>query len=75
MAAPTMPRADRAAIGAFLTRRAAEALGVGLLALTLLIVVALVGHDANDPSLNRAAPGPAANPLGWFGSTLADLSL
>ncbi|MDX1541584.1 MAG: DNA translocase FtsK 4TM domain-containing protein, partial [Geminicoccaceae bacterium] len=28
-----------------------------------------------DPSLNRAAPGPASNPLGSFGAILADLGL
>jgi DNA segregation ATPase FtsK/SpoIIIE, S-DNA-T family len=73
MAAPTIPRADdRSAPGGGLARRAKEALGFGLIVAALVLAVALYGHDANDPSLNRAAAGPSTNPLGYFGASLAD---
>ncbi|MGH6943232.1 MAG: DNA translocase FtsK 4TM domain-containing protein, partial [Geminicoccaceae bacterium] len=73
MAAPSLPKDERVGIGAFLTRRALEALGVGLLVVALLLAVALWGHNANDPSLNHATAGPSTNPLGYFGASVADL--
>src|SRR5688572_33266276 len=73
MAAPPVPRASRVGVSEFLTRRAAEALGLCLLAVALLVAVALWGYDPNDPSLNHAIAGPSTNPLGRFGASLADL--
>jgi S-DNA-T family DNA segregation ATPase FtsK/SpoIIIE len=73
MAAPSVPGAKRAAASEFLTRRAAEALGLCLLAAALVLAVALWGYDPNDPSLNHAIGGASTNPLGRFGASLADV--
>jgi DNA segregation ATPase FtsK/SpoIIIE, S-DNA-T family len=74
MAARTASGDERGGISDFLTRRAAEALGVGLLVLALVVAVALWGYDPNDPSLNHATAGPSSNPLGAFGASLADIA-
>ncbi len=73
MAAPSLRSADRAGVSEFLARRAAEALGLGLLAAALIVAVALWGYDPNDPSLNHATAGPSTNPLGSFGASIADV--
>ncbi len=73
MAAPSLRSADRAGVSEFLARRAAEALGLGLLAAALIVAVALWGYDPNDPSLNHATAGPSTNPLGIFGASIADV--
>jgi S-DNA-T family DNA segregation ATPase FtsK/SpoIIIE len=73
MAAPSIPGADRVGVSEFLARRAAEALGLCLLAAALVVAVALWGYDPNDPSLNHAVAGPSTNPLGRFGANLADV--
>ena len=73
MAAPSIPGADRVGVSDFLARRAAEALGLGLLAAALAVAVALWGYDPNDPSLNHAVAGPSTNPLGRFGASVADV--
>jgi S-DNA-T family DNA segregation ATPase FtsK/SpoIIIE len=73
MAAPPVPRASRVGVSEFLARRAAEALGLCLLAVALVVAVALWGYDPNDPSLNHAIAGPSTNPLGRFGASMADL--
>jgi S-DNA-T family DNA segregation ATPase FtsK/SpoIIIE len=73
MAAPSLRSDDRSGMSEFLARRAAEALGLGLLALSLVVAVALWGYDPNDPSLNHAIAGPSTNPLGIFGASIADV--
>jgi S-DNA-T family DNA segregation ATPase FtsK/SpoIIIE len=73
MAAPSLRSDDRSDMSEFLARRAAEALGLGLLALSLVVAVALWGYDPNDPSLNHAIAGPSTNPLGIFGASIADV--
>ncbi len=73
MAAPSLRSADRAGVSDFLARRAAEALGLALLAAALIVAVALWGYDPNDPSLNHATAGPSTNPLGVFGASIADV--
>ena len=74
MAAPSVPGADRVGVSEFLARRAAEALGLCLLAVALVVAVALWGYDPNDPSLNHAIAGPSTNPLGGFGASVADIA-
>ena len=75
MAAPSVPGIERAGVSRFLTRRLAEALGIGLLVAALIVAVALWGYDPNDPSLNHATSGPSVNPLGHFGASVADVLL
>jgi len=75
MAAPSIPRDERAGMIDFLARRAREALGLGLIAAGVMVAIALWGHDANDPSLNNAAAGPSTNPLGYPGASLANMLL
>ena len=74
MAARTALGADRGGVSEFLARRATEALGLGLLAVALLVAVALWGYDPNDPSLNHAIGGPSSNPLGRLGASIADVA-
>jgi S-DNA-T family DNA segregation ATPase FtsK/SpoIIIE len=59
----------------FVLRRASEALGAALCVAALLLAVALLGHDANDPSLNHATAAASRNPLGPLGALVADLGL
>ena len=75
MAARTMFKPQEAGIRGFLARRAREGLGVGLGVIALLIAATLLGHNPYDPSINNAAPGPVANPLGYFGASLSDFLL
>ncbi len=73
MAAPSLHSDDRGGVSEFLTRRAAEALGVALVAAAVIVAVALWNYDPNDPSLNHATGGPSINPLGRFGASIGDV--
>jgi S-DNA-T family DNA segregation ATPase FtsK/SpoIIIE len=75
MAVSSAPLAEQGGIAGFFARRASELLGGVLILAALSLAVALLGHDANDPSLNHATTGPIGNPLGYFGASVADLSL
>jgi DNA segregation ATPase FtsK/SpoIIIE, S-DNA-T family len=75
MAASSVPLAEQGGIAGFLVRRASEALGAVLILAALILALALLGHDPNDPSLNHATVEPAANPLGYAGATIADFGL
>ncbi|MEZ2409991.1 DNA translocase FtsK [Bosea sp. RCC_152_1] len=57
----------------FLSRRAAELTGLGLLALMAVVALALASWSANDPSLNNATNGAVRNWLGRPGAMIADL--
>jgi S-DNA-T family DNA segregation ATPase FtsK/SpoIIIE len=61
----------------YLKRRGQEIVGLCLLAAATVLAVALVGFDANDPSLNSVATGAEViqNPLGRAGAVTADLIL
>ncbi|MBU2091505.1 MAG: DNA translocase FtsK 4TM domain-containing protein, partial [Alphaproteobacteria bacterium] len=61
--------------GAFVRRRLREAAGIALIALALALVVALLGYQPGDPSLNTATTGPVQNLLGLPGALTADLLL
>ena len=58
------------AIRAFLGRRAAELLGLGLLALAGAVVAALATWSVEDPSLNNATDAAVRNLLGLPGNRL-----
>lgn len=49
--------------------------GLAALGLGAGLAAALAGYAPGDPSLNVAAPGPVANPLGAAGAVSADLLL
>ncbi|MFN3288752.1 MAG: DNA translocase FtsK 4TM domain-containing protein, partial [Sphingomonadaceae bacterium] len=49
--------------------------GLAVLGLGAGLAAALAGYVPGDPSLNVAAPGPVANPLGAAGAVSADLLL
>ncbi|MDR6874720.1 S-DNA-T family DNA segregation ATPase FtsK/SpoIIIE [Bosea sp. BE125] len=57
----------------FLSRRAAELTGLGLLALTSAIALALATWSVDDPSINNATSGAVRNWLGRPGAMVADL--
>ena len=57
----------------FLSRRAAELVGLGLLALMVVVALALASWSAEDPSLNNATNGAVRNWLGRPGAMIADL--
>ncbi|HJP20714.1 MAG TPA: DNA translocase FtsK 4TM domain-containing protein [Alphaproteobacteria bacterium] len=59
----------------FLRRRALEVLGLGLIALAVLLALALISYDAADPSWNNASAAQAHNWLGSAGAHVADLLL
>ncbi|MDF3060152.1 MAG: ftsK [Microvirga sp.] len=63
------------AIRAFLGRRAAELLGLGLLALAGAVVAALATWSVEDPSLNNATDAAVKNLLGVPGAIIADLAM
>ncbi len=75
MAARSITGLERSGLAGFLARRLSEAGGFALCLLALLLATALLGHDANDPSLNHATAGPSHNPLGPVGASFADLGL
>eukprot|EP01037_Dinobryon_pediforme_P014119 gene14119-14238_t len=57
----------------YLRRRAAEVLGLALLAGVTACYAALITWSAQDPSLNHAVNGPVHNVLGRAGAFTADL--
>src|SRR6478752_1060277 len=59
----------------FLSRRTSEMVGLGLLALTAAIALALATWAAEDPSLNNATGGAVNNLLGRPGAMIADLTM
>ncbi len=54
-------------------RRAAEILGLSLIALAALATVALMSWSVRDPSFNHAADGPVRNWLGHGGAIVSDV--
>lgn len=62
-------------VSAYLRRRGMELLGGVMILAALLWLVALIGYDAGDPSLNTASGRAPVNPLGARGALLADLAL
>ncbi|HEV2605425.1 MAG TPA: DNA translocase FtsK 4TM domain-containing protein, partial [Microvirga sp.] len=60
---------------AFVVRRTRELLGLGLLALAVLMAVALATWSVDDPSLNNATDAPVRNALSWPGAMMADLAM
>jgi DNA segregation ATPase FtsK/SpoIIIE, S-DNA-T family len=75
MAVSIAPLAEQGGVVGFLARRASEALGLGLVLAALLLAIALLGYNANDPSFNHATAGPVTNPLGPVGAIIADIGL
>ena len=61
--------------GAFLRRRARQAIGLALMLVGVWSLAALVSYNPGDPSLNTAADGPVRNLMGRPGATLADLAM
>ena len=55
---------------AFLKRRAIELGGLGLVAATAALTVALATWSVDDPSLNHATDAPVRNLLGWGGAVV-----
>lgn len=58
---------------AFAARRGAELAGLGLLAATIALALALLSWSVQDPSFNHATAGPVRNLLGSPGAVVADL--
>ena len=58
---------------AFVLRRGAEVLGLGLVVLVGALALALLTWSVQDPSFNHATSGPVRNFLGWRGAVAADL--
>jgi DNA segregation ATPase FtsK/SpoIIIE, S-DNA-T family len=54
-------------------RRFTEVLGLGLLALTAALTLALVSWSVRDPSYNNAVDGPVRNWLGTPGAVVSDI--
>ncbi|KUL95212.1 cell division protein FtsK [Bosea sp. WAO] len=59
----------------FLSRRAAEIVGLALLALTAAVAISLATWSVDDPSLNNATRGAVQNLLGRPGAMVADLAM
>ncbi|MBN9448215.1 MAG: DNA translocase FtsK 4TM domain-containing protein [Bosea sp.] len=59
----------------FLSRRAAEIVGLVLLALTAAVAISLATWSVDDPSLNNATRGAVQNLLGRPGAMVADLAM
>ncbi|RDJ20551.1 DNA translocase FtsK [Bosea caraganae] len=59
----------------FLSRRTAEMVGLGLLALMVAIAFSLATWTVDDPSLNNATGGTVSNWLGRPGAMVADLTM
>ena len=57
----------------FLSRRASELTGLGVVALMIAISIALASWSVDDPSLNNATSGAVRNWLGRPGAMVADL--
>lgn len=75
MAARSLPQRERGPIAQFVSRRVAEIMGLGLIAVAGALIVMLAGYDPADPSWNSATDAVVANPLGPIGAGLADLAL
>jgi DNA segregation ATPase FtsK/SpoIIIE, S-DNA-T family len=54
-------------------RRFTEVLGLGLLALTIALSIALASWSVRDPSYNNAVDGPVRNWLGTPGAVVSDI--
>ncbi|HEY8030937.1 MAG TPA: DNA translocase FtsK [Methylocella sp.] len=59
----------------FVMRRGAELAGLGLIAVTAGLALALASWSVLDPSFNHAASGPVHNLLGAPGAVAADLAM
>ncbi|PZR91867.1 MAG: cell division protein FtsK, partial [Stutzerimonas stutzeri] len=59
----------------FLSRRAAEIVGMAMLALMVAVAAALATWSVDDPSLNNATRGTVQNLLGRPGAMIADLAM
>ena len=57
----------------FLTRRIAEATGIGLIGATICIGLTLATWSVQDPSVNHAVDGPVRNLFGPPGAVVADI--
>ncbi|HSI41518.1 MAG TPA: DNA translocase FtsK [Xanthobacteraceae bacterium] len=56
-----------------LRRRAAEIIGLGFIAVSAILLVALASWSAEDPSFSRSSAADPANLLGRPGAVIADL--
>ncbi|QLP97085.1 MAG: DNA translocase FtsK 4TM domain-containing protein [Rhodoblastus sp.] len=63
------------AVADFARRAGAWATGVGLIAASLGMGLALVSWSARDPSFNHAVAGPTRNLLGSWGAISSDLAM
>ncbi|MDJ1158671.1 DNA translocase FtsK 4TM domain-containing protein, partial [Chelatococcus sp. SYSU_G07232] len=63
------------ALRRFLARRAAEFVGLGLIALAAAAAVALASWSVDDPSFTHAKDGPVVNWLGMSGAVVADIGM
>lgn len=59
----------------FVRRRAAELVGLALMAAAVAMGLALVTWSSRDPSVNHALDGPVRNLLGRPGAMVADLAM
>ena len=64
-----------AALSRFLTNRFSELTGLGVLALTAAVAVALATWNAGDPSLSYAIDKAPKNALGYPGAVIADVMM
>jgi DNA segregation ATPase FtsK/SpoIIIE, S-DNA-T family len=61
------------ALRGFFRRRLAEIIGLGLLAFSMLMALALATWSVEDPSFNHAVDGEVRNILGFPGAVASDL--
>ncbi len=61
------------AVKAFLVRRMAELVGLGLIAAMVTVAIALATWSVDDPSLNHATRGAVKNWVGPAGAVVADV--
>ena len=64
-----------AGLAAYLQPRTFAILGAGILAFVAFALLAVLSHDAADPSFNRATDAAASNLMGRPGAYFADLML
>lgn len=64
-----------AALSRFITNRFSELIGLGVLALTAVVAVALATWSAGDPSLSYAIDKAPKNALGYPGAVIADVMM
>jgi DNA segregation ATPase FtsK/SpoIIIE, S-DNA-T family len=60
---------------AFLSRRAAEMIGLFLVVTSTAMTLALMSWSVDDPSFNHATPGIVRNWLGYPGAVVADVTM